>query len=135
MSELRAFWSYAHADNTRDGGRVLALADLVAAEYALLAGEELEIFSDRELQWGENWRDAIDEALAQSIFFVPVLSPTYFTREECREELLGFASRASSLGVSELILPIYYLPIPDFSPNSTDEAVALAASFQYEDWD
>jgi hypothetical protein len=48
--------------------------------------------------------------------------------------LLEFAGQAESLGVQELLLPILYVDIPGLSVESSDEAVALVAKTQYEDW-
>jgi hypothetical protein len=113
---VAGFWSYAHGDNELDGGAVLELARLIAAEYNLISGEPLELFVDqRSIAWGENWRERIDSSLAQTTFFIPIVTPRYFTRPECRRELLEFAAKANSLGAEELLLPILYVDVPDFS--------------------
>jgi TIR domain len=129
------FWSYAHDDNRLDGGAILELARLIAEEYDLLSGEPLELFIDESsVTWGDKWRERIDSALSQTTFFIPIITPRYFTRPECRRELLEFAGKAKSLGVDELLLPILYVEVEDFSTESLDEAVALVANTQYEDW-
>jgi hypothetical protein len=130
------FWSYAHEDDEQDGGGICALAKAVKAEFSLLTGEELILFVDHDLQWGEEWRARIDEALSSTTFFIPVITPRYFAREECRRELLTFAGHAKSLGRSDLLLSIYYVQVPGFDndASSDDEAVALVASMQWDDW-
>lgn len=130
------FWSYAHEDDEQDGGGIRALARAVKAEYSLLTGEELTLFIDHDLQWGDEWRARIDEALSSTTFFIPVITPRYFAREECRRELLTFAGHAKSLGRSDLLLSIYYVQVPGFDSDgsSDDEAVALVASMQWDDW-
>lgn len=129
------FWSYAHDDNNLDGGAILELAQLIAEEYNLLSGGPIEIFIDRnEIKWGDAWRERIDSALAQTTFFIPIITPRYFSRPECRRELLEFTAKAKSLGVEELLLPILYVVPSDFSPQSADEAIALVARTNYSDW-
>jgi hypothetical protein len=130
-----AFWSYAQEDNDLDGGAILRLANCLKNEFALVSGQQLEIFVDRtSIEWGEEWRARIDQALVQTTFFMPVLTPRYFMREECRRELVTFASQAQSLGVRELVMPILYIPVPNFGPEHPDEPIALAARMQCTDW-
>ncbi|MGH3066089.1 MAG: TIR domain-containing protein [Gaiellaceae bacterium] len=103
-------------------------------QYALLAGQDLQLFIDRDIVWGEQWRERIEQALATVTFFIPVVTPRYFTRDECRRELLKFASEAKSLGVEELLLPILYVEVPNLDEGSSDPAIAVVASTQYVDW-
>ena len=136
MSSLQAgaFWSYAHADNEATHGRILELSHDLASEYSLGTGRELRIFVDTDIKWGEEWRDRVDNALVQTTFFIPILSPRYFNRPDCRKEFQEFHSRASGLGVTELILPILYASIPHFTSDNPDELIAIAARLQYYDW-
>lgn len=135
ISGIAAFWSYSHEDDELDRGAVLKLAENIRDEFALITGDALTLFSDRTgIAWGDEWRRRINGALAETTFFIPVITPRYFTRVECRRELLEFSSQAESLGVSELILPIRYAKIKDFSERNPDEAVALVARMQYVDW-
>ncbi|MGX4658067.1 TIR domain-containing protein [Micromonospora sp. SCSIO 07396] len=130
-----AFWSYAHEDDRLDLGRIRNLAQRIMDEYSLITGEELDIFVDRSgIQWGHAWRARIDAALGATTFFIPVLSPRYFTRDECRKELISFNRRAQATGVAESLLPILYAPIPNLTSENPDELVALASRYQYVDW-
>jgi hypothetical protein len=130
------FWSYAREDDERDAGRIRGLADAVRNEYSLLTGRDLSLFIDRDLQWGEVWRERIDEALSATTFFIPVITPRYFTREECRRELLTFAGHAKSLGREDLVMPIYWVDVvalenKDFQG---DEALELVSAMERADW-
>jgi len=87
MQDIAGFWSYAHADDKNDGGAVVRLAKRVMSEYALLSGEWLRLFIDRDLEWGDEWKRRIDQALQETTFFIPIITPTYFISEECRREL------------------------------------------------
>ncbi len=112
LEAVAGFWSYAHDDDILDGGAILELAHAIEEEYNLLSGEPLELFVDRSsIAWGDKWRERIDSALSQTTFFIPIITPRYFTRTECRRELLEFAGKAKSLGVDELLLPILYVEV------------------------
>lgn len=132
----KAFLSYAHADNDREGGRILRLADHIRAEFETLTGATIQIFTDNaEILWGQDFRRRLDESLQETTFFIPVLTPTYFLREECRKEMSQFVASASALGLKELLLSIRYIPVPDLREGSADDLKAVAARMQYEPWD
>lgn len=136
MPSIGGFWSYAYNDDDRDEGRIGDLSRHLRDEYGLLTGEELEIFIDREdLGWGDDWREQITEALERVTFFIPILTPTYFLRSECRRELMQFAEQAKKQGAEKLILPIYYIEVPELELEGTpaDSAMALAKDLQRRD--
>ena len=135
MSPLAAgFFSYARQDDEREGGKVARIRDSIQAEFALLTGEELDIFIDHEgIQWGDPFRKKLAEALQETTFFIPVFTPTYFLRDECRKEMQKFVSSARELGLEELLLSIRYISVPDLKEDSTDELKAIGATMQFED--
>jgi hypothetical protein len=102
----------------------------------MITGESIELFLDRDsLEWGDEWRPKVDASLASIAFFIPVLTPRYFTSAECRRELNFFARRATSLGVRELVMPILYVDVPGLHDEPpADEAMALVKSFQWDVW-
>jgi TIR domain len=134
--ELKGFWSYVHADDDADGGRVSRLAHDVAAQFEMLTGEKIDLFLDRDdIDWGEDWRNKIDESLSSVGFFIAVLTPRYFTSPECRRELQRFARRAQNLGIKELVLPLLYVDVPALHEDlPSDDLVALVKPFQWENW-
>jgi hypothetical protein len=132
-----AFWSYTQLDDTAERGRIRLLAEDLRAEYRLLTGGPLEIFLDQDaIEWGDDWRGRITDALRGTTFFIPIITPTYFQRPECRRELLSFAEQATELGVGELLLPVLYSPVQVLADdtNTSDEAVRLIRARQWEDW-
>jgi hypothetical protein len=136
VSELRGFWSYVRSDDEAERGRIAELARDVVSEYALLTGDEVDVFLDRDsIEWGDNWRDVIDGSLASVAFFVPVLTPRYFLSAPCRGELGAFLQRATQLGVRELVLPILYASVADLDRDEPEDDLARrVASIQREDW-
>ncbi|MCZ2821592.1 TIR domain-containing protein [Modestobacter sp. VKM Ac-2977] len=134
MNDAVIFWSYAHRDDEADSGGITHLASRIANEYSLLTGRDLDLFVDKKLKWGELWRERIDSSLAASTYLIPVLTPRYFQRDECRKELREFHAQAKARGVADVLLPILYAEIEDFSSENPDELIALASRSQYADW-
>jgi len=133
-SAAAAFWSYSHEDDRLDEGNITRLARRLANEYSLITGSELKLFVDRDIKWGEQWRERIDTALIGTTFFIPILTPRYFIRSECRKEVAAFHGKAEGAGLGELLMPILYTTVPEFSDDNADELVALLSRHQYEDW-
>jgi hypothetical protein len=102
----------------------------------MLTGETIDMFLDKDaINWGEAWREKVDEGLATVAFFVPVITPRYFRSPECRRELQFFARKAQSLGVTELVLPLLYVDDPSLHEDKPkDELVELIRTFQWVDW-
>lgn len=85
------------------------------------------------MEWGERWRDRLDEEILKASVFIPLLSANYLRSENCRAEFLRFHSAAKSLGVTELILPVLLFSAPTiFNDTSDDEIVAIARDLQWE---
>jgi hypothetical protein len=132
--ERTAFLSYARADNELDEGRVLELARRIKQRYEMLSAQSLDLFVDEEdLEWGSEWRTDIDQALETASFLIAIITPTYFLRRECRREFILFKTRARQFGQAKLLLPILWVEVPDFSEDSFDRAIAIAASTEYID--
>jgi hypothetical protein len=136
MSSSQGFWSYVHKDDKADGGRVTQLARDIVAQFEALTGDTIELFLDKDdLEWGDAQKKKIDDSLSNVAFFIPVLTPRYFKSIECRRELQFFARRAKHLSITELIMPILYIPVPELADSPPqDELMALVKEFQWEDW-
>lgn len=135
VADAQVFWSYAHADDERDGGRIARLAEAVRKEYEFLTGgEPLEVFIDQGIEWGDRWRESINAALHQTTMFVAILSPTYVRRPECRREFEQFVGLAERAGTPRLLLPIKYGPMPseDTDP-SINRLIEQASEHQWVD--
>lgn len=132
-----AFWSYVHKDNAGDSGRIVALAHDLRERYRIQTGEELELFLDRaDVAWGDAWKRRIDTAIAGTTFFIPVLTPSYFKSQACREEILTFARTAERLGLGELVMSVYWVDVPELEGDpeeSSDEVVRIVAKYKWED--
>jgi hypothetical protein len=131
------FWSYVQADDAADGGRILSLSRKLRDAYRLQTGDEILIFVDREsLEWGSEWAARIEGAIAGTTFFIPIITPSYFRSQSCRKELLKFAREAKRLGLEKLLLPVYWVTVPELDNDpdgSSDEAIVLVAKYQRVD--
>ena len=130
------FWSYVREDDEAEGGRILRLANDIKAEYELRTAEEIDLFVDREgISWGDRWRDVIDGNLESVAFFIPIMTPRYFLKKECRREFALFANRAKRRGLKDLLLPVHYVDVPALSGEpGDDDLVDLVGDTQWEDW-
>jgi TIR domain len=131
-----AFWSYVHDDDDAEGGRIVELGRDLGSQYGLITGGKLELFLDVDvLKWGDEWREEIEQAINAATFFVPIITPRYFSSEECRRELILFAREMARLGVPALLLPILYVPVADLDVGEpTDEAMKLVKARHWENW-
>ena len=133
----RAFWSYLHQDDDKDGARMSQLAHDVVDEYNMLTGETISVFLDKDgLAWGDKWREEISDQLNSVEFFIPVMTPRYFKSPECRRELNQFLQGALRMNRSELLLPLHYVDVPELSGEnvSEDKLINQLRSFQWFDW-
>jgi hypothetical protein len=136
MTNFNGFWSYVHADDDAEGGRIVELAHDVVSQFELITGETVELFLDRDrLEWGDDWQPKVDSNLASVAFFIPIITTRFFASTECRRELDFFAKNAEKLGVNELVLPILYQDFPDLrNEDIEDDLIRTVRRFQWEDW-
>lgn len=136
--EAVIFFSYVHSDDGAWGGAILQLAEDLAAMFRSETGESVRIFTDRDIRWGEVWRQRIDSELDAATFLVPIVTPGYLKSPACRQELLDFSLKASSRGVlADSILPIIWTMPRELQTNATDgdAVVKTLAESQYVKWE
>ncbi len=134
---VAAFWSYVRDDDDAEDGRILSLTRRVRHEYRLQTSEELSLFVDRDsIEWGEEWSQRIEDAIAVTTFFLPLITPSYFKSQACRRELLKFVREAQRLGLEQLLMPVYWVRVrelEDAPQESSDEAIRLVTRYQRQD--
>lgn len=133
-----AFMSYVHREDEYYGGFITKLCQKLSAAICLQTGSPFKIFYDRtDIGWGENWRERIIASINNVTFFIPVVTPSYLTSEECRKEFIQFLNREDSLGRRDLIFPIYWrgkqLEDPEMGQEYYDLIKAIK-SHQWIDW-
>jgi len=90
-----AFFSFTHNDNTALGGKLERLRERLEQIIRTHTGlAEFQVFIDKDrdngIAWGQKWAERINEALHQSVFLIPIVSPTYLKRDWCRHEFTEF---------------------------------------------
>jgi formylglycine-generating enzyme required for sulfatase activity len=122
-----AFLSYTRFDDHNDRGAISEFRLRLASAVRAVTGEPFDIFQDIDgLGLGERWPDKLDEMLDEARFFIPILTPSYFKSEACREELQKFLDAEKKRGRDDLVLPIYYIQCPVLEEAYLREADHLA---------
>lgn len=136
MASSEGFWSYVHSDDDAEGHRIVELARDIAAQFEMITDEPIRLFLDKnDLEWGVDWDKKIHTSIANVAFFIPVLTPRYFSSASCRTELSSFARVADKLGVKQLLLPLLYVDVPALHVEEpTDPLVELVGTYQWIDW-
>lgn len=131
-----AFMSYVHSDDKY--GHVTTLRERLSDEVQMLIGTEFPIFQDRkDIQWGQNWSERLEDSLDETTFLIAIITPSFFNSQYCREELSRFLEREKKLNRTDLILPFYFVDTPllnDDELRKSDELAEVIASRQYADW-
>ncbi len=133
-----AFLSYSHFDDEHDEGHITQFRALLEREVRAQTGREFVVFQDRrDIHWGQQWRQRIEQTLDSATFLIPILSPNFFASAECRREVERFVEREKVLNRYDLILPVYYIDstlLNEAAAAQRDPLVQLFNSRQYADW-
>ena len=139
--ELVGFFSYSRDDDADSNGALSALRDRIQRELRGQLGRsarDFRIWQDKEaIPPGRLWEDEIRAALGQSVFFIPIITPTTLRSPYCRVEFDAFLARERALGRDDLIFPILYIRVPaleDRGQREADPVLAMIARRQYVDW-
>lgn len=134
----QAFLSYAHADDDYLSGGITWLREELQRALRAITGEPSEIFQDVDgIAFGEHWPSRIEEALTGARFLIPMLTPSYFTSEGCREEAEFFLQHEKRHKRRDLVLPIYLIEADVLEGSASRAGDYLARQFyerQYDDW-
>ena len=83
------------------------------------------------------WEAEIKAAIAQAVFFIPIVTPTTTSSEFCRFEFEAFLAREREIGRADLIFPILYIRVPaleDSAMRKAEPLLSIIAERQYADW-
>lgn len=133
---IRAFLSYAHADDDFLPFVKAFKRDLERAAFLNAGGRNLEVLIDREsIDWGDKWWDCLQRLMDESAFFIPVVTRAYLDSDECRKEFDHFSRTAARLGREKVILPVVLSEacVQDESYPGGDSIVRAVKRLQYRD--
>jgi TIR domain len=141
LPELVGFFSYSREDDEDSRGALSALRDRIQRELRSQLGRSAKTFrlwQDKEaIPSGTLWETEIKNAVAQSVFFIPIITPTVVQSRYCRFELEAFLERETALGRSDLVFPILYIRVQGLDEEARqmgDPVLAIVAKRQYLDW-
>lgn len=127
----KGFWSYARADDDHMHGALTELRKAVAGEVSMLLGHDVGIFQDiHDLRTGDDWAAKLRAGVSSASFLIPVLTPRFFNRDWCREEVLTYLRLSKEVGVEPRIFPIRFV---EWDDEDGCEVRAALAPFQYKD--
>src|SRR4029077_910957 len=138
--DLVGFFSYSREDDEGSGGRLSKLRERIQEELRAQLGrtkKDFRLWQDKEsIAHGELWEDRIKTAVAESVFFIPIITPTAVRSPYCKFEFETFLAREKALGRSNLVFPILYIPVPALMDDGwrEDPLLAIIGSRQYEQW-
>jgi hypothetical protein len=138
--ELVGFFSYSREDDTDSNGALSMLRSRIQGELRGQLGRTAKTFrlwQDKEaIASGSLWESEIKNATAQSVFFIPIVTPTVVASPHCKFELESFLAREAALGRNDLIFPILYIDVPGLedAAERNDPVLSLIAKRQYLDW-
>jgi TIR domain len=96
------------------------------------------LWQDKEaIAPGTLWETEIKNAVAQSAFFIPIITPTVVKSSYCKFELETFLAREAALARNDLVFPILYIRVPaleDEARQKGDPVLSIIAERQYVDW-
>jgi CheY-like chemotaxis protein len=109
-----AFLSYTRLDDEFFGGAITSLRKFLELGVKVVTGQrDFNIFQDVDgIEFGQRWQKRLDEAIVDTRFLIPIVTPLFFQSEACRSELEKFVQHEKVLGRDDLILPIYFVTAP-----------------------
>ena len=141
LPELVGFFSYSREDDTDSHGALSALRYRIQGELRGQIGRTamtFRLWQDKEaIPSGALWETEIKNAVAQSVFFIPIITPTVVASPYCRFELDAFLARENELGRNDLVFPVLYIDVPGLDDSVRRQnypVLSLIARRQYVDW-
>jgi hypothetical protein len=136
--ERVAFISYSVADDELSDGALLGLRSRIHGELQIQLGAELRLWQNKHpIPPGAHWEETLRNAISESDFFIPIVTPGAIVSETCGVEYRYFVEREAALRRHDLIFPLLYVDVPglgadDLPPD--DPSLRLIAERGWFDW-
>ena len=128
----KGFWSYARGDDDHLDKMLSDLRGAIAGEVSMLMGEDVGIFQDiHDLRTGDRWAETLRAGVSAASFLIPVLTPRFFNRDWCREEVLTYLRICEEAGIEPRIFPIRFV---EWDEDDACEVRRAIQPFQYKDF-
>lgn len=141
LPELIGFFSYSREDDEAYKGRLSVLRGAIQEELGALLGRSnsnFRIFQDKSaIAPGMLWEEKIRNAVEQSVFFIPIITPRAINSKYCKFEFEAFLERKRALNRSNLVFPILYVPVPALANEAQwrgHPVLSVIGQRQYVNW-
>jgi hypothetical protein len=138
LPELVGFFSYSRRDDESSEGALSRLRTRLYSELRIQLGRDFRLWQDTAaIPDGALWEDEIKRAIAESVFFIPIVTPSAVASTHCRFEFESFLEREGALGRDNLIFPLLYVRVPAFEKEDQwrrDEVLKIIGARQYVNW-
>ena len=137
---LVGFFSYSREDDEDFDAALSSFRNAIQVELAAQLGRNrsnFRIWQDKfAIPHGAPWRKEISDAINQSVFFVPIVTPRAVGSTYCAFEFESFLAREMQLRREDLIFPILYIPVPDLDDGTWQQnpVLKIVKERQYLDW-
>src|SRR5262245_15927905 len=140
-TELVGFFSYSRQDDLDSDGTLSALRERIQRELRGQLGRSpmnFRLWQDKEaIAPGTLWESQIETGVGQSVFFIPIVTPTAVGSPQCRHEFNSFLAREAALERDDLIFPILYIGVPELEDEQqwrNHPVLRVIGLRQYVDW-
>jgi flagellar biosynthesis GTPase FlhF len=138
LPDLTGFFSYSRRDDEHSQGALSDLRRQIYNELRLQLGSELKLWQDTmAIPEGALWESAIQRAISESVFFIPIVTPSSVGSKHCRFEFEAFLDREQALGRENLVFPLLYVRVPALEKEELwrqDDVLRIIGRRQYIDW-
>jgi TIR domain len=136
--DLAGFFSYSRRDDEHSQGALSRLRAQIYNELRLQLGFDLRLWQDTNaIPGGALWEGEIKSAIAEAVFFIPIVTPSAVASKHCRLEFDAFLEREAALGRDNLIFPLLYVRVLSLEKEELwrqDHLLETIARRQYLDW-
>jgi hypothetical protein len=138
LPELVGFFSYSRRDDLYSDGALSRLRARIHGELRLQLGRDFRLWQDTAaIPEGALWQDEINRAIAESVFFIPIVTPSAIASGHCRFEFESFLNREAALGRANLVFPLLYVRVPALEREEQwrrDDLLKIIGTRQFMDW-
>jgi TIR domain len=137
LPDLIGFFSYSRQDDEYSDGALSRLRDRILKELRTQLGRRIRVWQDTEaIPDGSDWSNEINRGIAESAFFIPIVTPSALASKHCRSEFEAFLAREADLGRNNLVFPLVYVRVPALENEGSwkhDELLRIIGTRQYAD--
>jgi formylglycine-generating enzyme required for sulfatase activity len=138
LPDLVGFFSYSRRDDEHSLGALSRLRARIQSELRLQMGRDFRLWQDTAaIPEGVLWETEIKRAISESVFFIPIVTPSAVGSAHCRFEFEAFLKRETELGRDDLIFPILYITVEELENEKQwrqNGMLTVIGSRQYLDW-